>query len=337
LPDPAILPVRVALDGGRPAITCLDVGDATFAEPFFRQTIELARDSTPMVIPYDDFRAALSSSCQPAGFIFHMSRCGSTLVSQLLKEIAGVRVYSEPEPINQALSLTSRLRFRESRDLLEALIRAFCRSSSRVFFKLTSWNVLHYSLFDELFPDVPKLFVVRRPIEVLASIAKAPPGFVVNREKFAEVVRRRAGDRSGPLGDLEAAAVLLSVYLDTMAAPVNGGSARVLDYTDLPTAVWRMLPSFFGIAQDEIDVARMKGVARFYSKSYPARVPFRKKDESSRAGDRALLERYVTTWIESRYDDLTKTRLNMLRGAIRSVRKPTPSKPSLCSGEVPSP
>ncbi len=37
------------------------------------------------------------------GIVFHVSRCGSTLVSQLLKQHVGVVVYAEPLPVNEIL------------------------------------------------------------------------------------------------------------------------------------------------------------------------------------------------------------------------------------------
>jgi hypothetical protein len=286
--------VSVTLEGGRPVIRCLDAGEAAFAEPFFDETVDAASSATPVLFDCDGLRAALDPSCKPAGFIFHMSRCGSTLVSQLLKEIPGVRVYSEPSAINEALDF--------SPEVVDVVVRAFCSSPARTFFKCSSWNVLEHALFEQLFPGVPKLFVVRRPVEVLASIAKAPPGFVEGREAFADVARRRAGKRTGSLSDLEFAAVMLSLYLDAMAAA--DGPALVLDYSELPFAVWRTLPAFFGIAAEEIDVARMESVARFHSKTYPTRVPFEKED----AAGTERLERYAAKWIGSRYDDLLATR-----------------------------
>jgi hypothetical protein len=303
LSDSAILPVSVGLENGRAVITRLDFGDAGFAEPFFRHTIAFARGAVPVVTPYEDFRAEVGRSREPAGFIFHMSRCGSTLVSQMLKEIAGVRVYGEPPPVNETLVLLPQLPRREVRDLLGAVIRAFCARSERAFFKFSSWNVLEYSLFDELFPAVPKLFVVRRPVEVLASIAGRLPGFAVNPGMYAELIRRRAGDRADTLGEVERAAVVLGLMLDAMAA-ARSGSTCLLDYADLPAAAWRMLPRFFGIAEERIDVARMEDVAGLHSKFYPARVPFEREDRSAPRADAALLEDYAAAWIGSRYDDL---------------------------------
>ena len=44
-------------------------------------------------------------SLDPAGMIFHLSRCGSTLVSRLLGTLPGVVVVSEPAPLNALLGL----------------------------------------------------------------------------------------------------------------------------------------------------------------------------------------------------------------------------------------
>jgi hypothetical protein len=330
--------VNVALTDGRVTITCLDAGNNAFAEPFFYQTIEAASLASPVVTGHEELRAALDRSFEPAGLIFHVSRCGSTLLSQLLKEISGVRVYAEPTPVSEALLLAPYLEYGELRDLVDTVVRAFCAPSKRVFFKFSSWNVLHYSLFEELFPAVPKVFLVRRPVEVLASIAKTPPGYVLGREPFAETVRRRAGDRTDALDDVEFGAVVLSLFLDAMAGAVHAnGSIRVLDYTDLPSAAWRTLPAFFGIPKDGIDVQRLVALARFHAKSYPFPVPFQKEDASMVVhADPATLKRPLETWIGSRYDALIALRDGQLASpayATQLLRNVSLSAEPICPGE----
>src|SRR5579885_3088625 len=67
------------------------LGDVRFTEPFFEQTIAAAlrhparmlfRRQTPVAAleAFADEPAALP----PRGFIFHLSRCGSTLAAQML-------------------------------------------------------------------------------------------------------------------------------------------------------------------------------------------------------------------------------------------------------------
>ena len=47
-------------------------------------------------------------SMRPAGLIFHMSRCGSTLVGQMLAALENTVVLSEAGPIDRVLGASSR-------------------------------------------------------------------------------------------------------------------------------------------------------------------------------------------------------------------------------------
>jgi hypothetical protein len=47
----------------------------------------------------------VSRPLDPAGMIFHLSRCGSTLVSRLLGTLPGVVVVSEPAQLKALLGL----------------------------------------------------------------------------------------------------------------------------------------------------------------------------------------------------------------------------------------
>lgn len=104
------MPIRVSFRASMPVVDWCYMGDAAFTEPFFDQTVErrlrrpfplLFRRETSMTAV--ETLAAERSLCEPAGFIFHSSRCGSTLVSQMLASIAATRVLSEPPPVDTVL------------------------------------------------------------------------------------------------------------------------------------------------------------------------------------------------------------------------------------------
>ena len=104
-----------------------------------------------------------------------MSRCGSTLVSQMLATPAANLVVSEAEPIDAVV------RARQARpDLSEDehalwltwIIGALGqpRGGERHYFiKLDSWHTLALPLFRRAFPDVPWIFLYRDPVEVIVS------------------------------------------------------------------------------------------------------------------------------------------------------------------------
>src|SRR5580658_2009599 len=91
---------------------------------------------------------------RPAGLIFHLSRCGSTLAAQMLAAVPGYVVVSEAAPIDTAAQL-------ESADpsayagLLPAVVGAVGRrrfeGDRRLFIKLDSWHVACLPLFRRAF------------------------------------------------------------------------------------------------------------------------------------------------------------------------------------------
>ena len=104
------LPVRVYWQENRAFVDWCCVGKEHFREPFFDQTIErlfrqpfnlLFRHQTPI-----EFLGELSErlpALAPTGFIFHLSRCGSTLISQMLAALDRNIVMSEPPPVDSVL------------------------------------------------------------------------------------------------------------------------------------------------------------------------------------------------------------------------------------------
>ena len=172
-------PIRVSLDAGEPGVEWCYTGETRFDDPFFDQTIErclrrpfplLFRQTTPLS---ETARlVADSAPSEPAGFIFHASRCGSTLLSQMLAALPGVHVLSEASPVDTVL----RARVASpgtSTDQLVSWVRtivlALCRPGSTSVFKLDSWSTVELPVLRQAFPDVPWVFLYREPREIISS------------------------------------------------------------------------------------------------------------------------------------------------------------------------
>src|SRR5690348_15298359 len=102
------VPAQIRSTPAGPMVDWCHLGDLRFTAPFFAQTIEramshpfnqLLRPSTPLAAMAEPAAPEL----RPAGLIFHMSRCGSTLVSRMLAALAQNVVLSEPGPLDQIL------------------------------------------------------------------------------------------------------------------------------------------------------------------------------------------------------------------------------------------
>lgn len=126
-----------------------------------------------------DWQAA-SPGLMPSVFIFHASRCGSTLLAQMLARLASHIVLSEPPPLDQLLRAhyVSPLVGAAQRAAIDAMLAALGqRRDGRVFrlaVKLDAWNIHELPLLHRCFPDKPWLFLYRDPLEIAASHLQQP-------------------------------------------------------------------------------------------------------------------------------------------------------------------
>jgi hypothetical protein len=131
----------------------------------------------------------------PAGIVFHVARCGSTLVSQLLKQHVGLVVYAEPLPVNEILLPPAKWPRAEIVAALRSLGAAFERHARKPWvLKLTSWNTLFCDLVAEAFPSSPWVLCLRDPLEIAVSLLRQPAGWIWDEAGPGRAVRE--ADRS---------------------------------------------------------------------------------------------------------------------------------------------
>lgn len=107
----------------------------------------------------------------PAGFIFHLSRCGSTLISGCLAELDSTCVFSE-SPLLTELLLDKTLAVAEQKKFLQAFINlqaAAFPNRPQVIIKWNAWDIFRWDIIRAVYPQVPVIFLVRDPVEILAS------------------------------------------------------------------------------------------------------------------------------------------------------------------------
>lgn len=273
-------PVRLDFSRPIPAVFWADLTEVRFDEPFFDRTVArwaATPAARPLVKTGLDALVALDgeASLEPAGIIFHLSRCGSTLVSRLLGTLPGVVVLNEPAPLNHLLGLgTQRLDGPELVAAVRVLVRALGRQrhddERRLVLKCSSWNIRSRGILAAAFADTPWLWVQRDPARVLASLLARPPGWLGPQARRAA---RRFGIDEATVPAMtraEYAARALGAMLESAAADPAG--RLCIDYADLPSAVWLCVATHFGLEADTSAVARMAEEARFDAKSPEPRI-----------------------------------------------------------------
>jgi hypothetical protein len=275
--DPAgLLPVKVYLRESRPIAEWIDTGGRRFTEPFFHDSVQAAMHE-PMTalsrreMPLDV--AASLAPVAPSGFIYHISRCGSTLVAQMLNALPGALVMSEPGPLDEAIQagldlphLTLELHAQWLRWVVTALGQQHNAEDAPYFIKLDSWHIHDLALIRAAFPETPWIFLHRNPVEVVASQLRSPgmlglPGAMDPRAlrlTFEDVTR---------LGREQWRHRVIAGFLAAAEAFRNDPKALFVDYSELPGAVWNRIANHFRISLSDSDVARMQEAAQYDSKN----------------------------------------------------------------------
>ncbi len=193
-----------------------------------------------------------------------MSRCGSTLVAQLLAALPQNIVISEAGPVDAVLranwhdpSITSAQRIAWLRALLSVYARP--RNGEQHFYvKFDSWHTLELPLIQAAFPDVPWIFLYRDPVQVLVSHqrqrgSQMVPGLLPPQWLGLEPA---VAGRSGSLD--EYGARVLQRVCHAALQHLNA-RARLINYQQLPAAVWTELAVHFGTGYTAADRRRHAG------------------------------------------------------------------------------
>jgi hypothetical protein len=271
LPSADWVPFRI-VESAWPAVEWCHLAGRRYTEPFFEDTVRrclshpfnrLFRPRTPVA------DLANLHPGRPAGLIFHTSRCGSTLVSQMLAVLPGTIMVSEAEPVDTLLRGFPGLREEERTAALRGLLGALGRPRNpgerHLVFKLDAWSALQLPLLRRAFPGVPWAFVYRDPVEVLVSHQRQPGRHMV------------PGLLQPPLPGLDPAGIpreeyaarVLAAIVEAVLEEHRPGESLLVAYPELPGAVTSLL-DHFGIETGDEDEVRLREAAARDAKD-PAR------------------------------------------------------------------
>lgn len=174
LPPPGWIPIGLTLFGPEPCVDWGWFGSDDPDTPFYEDAIRSARvhPLTRLLRPRISCERLIAlSQGAPDAFIFHMSRCGSTLVHRMFAASGSVLSLSEPGPLDAVLEASLDWPVAKQVAVLKAMTTVLGRGrGTRPFLiKTDSWHVLAWSLFRRAFPDSRAIFLFRAPRPVLAS------------------------------------------------------------------------------------------------------------------------------------------------------------------------
>jgi hypothetical protein len=325
-------PVRFFLHDGQPTVEWCQLGDLRLTGPFFEQSVAGARaGGCAACLTPADVLAEFASDTPDlplAGIIFHLSRCGSTLVSRMLAALPENVVLSEPEFPATLLHAQGwpalagpgeRIRFLRAWVHAQG-VRRF-PEERRLFIKLEPWLMLDFDLIRAAFPGVPWVFIYRDPVEIMVSqsdniaamLMPDPAGAARIGLPFIEALSMTHEEYCARvLGRIAEAAIA--------AALADPAAGRLVSYPQLPGAVETVIAPWFGLALDETATGVMRQTARFYAKA-PGKIVFQEDSAGKqRTADKELRE-LADRWIGPAH-----ARLEELHSSRPAVLKNVPSE-----------
>ena len=326
------LPIDTAIVDERPGLWWLDMHDVTLSEPFFQQTVERFRLEYPerqsrftefYLLPQVE---SSFESIRPSGFIFHSSRCGSTLLANAGRSVGSSIVISEANAIDQLV--TRFITDSEQRDVKRAIYSALLRAVMSAFGQRLSGSEQHlvvkYSCCStsqlaqivRIWPNVPWVFVYRDPVETIVSNLKTMPAWLLDEDR-----RVLSSIIDEPISAIEAmdetelcARTVGSFY--ATASQLANRDCMLLNYEQLSSTTLLNVLKFFGISPSTEEADEIGAVARSYSKDTNGR-PFENDTLKKRSQASDRVREMAATWSYPQYEALETKRVMLEESLLK--------------------
>ncbi len=223
------------------------------------------------------------------GFIFHMSRCGSTLVSQMLAANSRFFVLSEPTIINAildpALDVSDNLRKSLLVAAMKSLVMCMPTQSELMFVKFRSWNTLFLETILTSFPSVPWMFVHRQGTEVFQSVLQKPPGWLRSKRRYSSHFSKILAipqSRIEQMDQQEYVARLLASFCD-IAYKHQSSHSVFLEYPDIKNNFIALLEKLWHIKLNKDEIDNIHRTTKIYSKDTSKSIEFKSDTETKKS------------------------------------------------------
>lgn len=277
-------PLTAGVDArGAVTLAWRDLQDLRFTDSFFENTLtRQPRDARRVCHAPVEALRQFSDGLVPDAFIFHVSRCGSTLLTQLLASLPQCIVMSEPPIIDSVLRLHHNMVNEMANEMASdpagagatvALLRHVMLAlgqrrdglENTFVIKFDCWHIHSIALLRQAFPDTPCIFLYREPRAVLASHQRQRgpqmvPGLI------HPALLPLTGQPGAP-GDFDAHAGRVLASLFAAAEPqAAAGKLTLINYDQLPAIVFDELLAALAIDCTAQQLATMRLRSGFHSK-----------------------------------------------------------------------
>ena len=297
------VPVRIDFTASPPAVRWQAADGSRFTEPFLDDALARfrraagGRDPLPAT-PLDSWSGPAPAR-GPDAIVLHVSRCGSTLLSQMLAALPDHLVVSEARVFDDLLrTRASGVDDAARESWLRHAAAAFAASQAvaprRLVIKLDCWHVFEIARVRRAWPGVPLLFVYRDPLEVLVSLMRRPSLTLVRGTVTPEEIGITRGECDA-LSQVEHAAAILGAFFREAAE--HREHLVPVAYTSLPDAAWEAFP---GAPFTPEDTRALRRVSEADAKS--PRRPFVPDSVTKRAEATDAVRAACARWAAPAYE-----------------------------------
>ena len=318
------LPVDAVIADGRPGLLWLEMADVSLTEPFFQQTVARAKTENNRRELFTEFDALLQlekllDSEPPKGFIFHSSRCGSTLVANACRAITNSIVLSEANAIDK---LVARFITDATDKVKESLYSVFLRgvvhalgqrrtgSEQHLFVKFSCCSFAEIERIRLIWPRVPWIFLYRDPVETIVSnVAGVPPWLMDNDRRVLASITGASPEEVSEMQIEELCARTIGSFYSLAHRLANDGGL-LLNYNQLSLPVIFSALQFFNVSPSLEERETIARTSRLYSKEASGTRAFVADADAKQQLASGLIREMAARWASEPYRLLEQKRLN---------------------------
>jgi hypothetical protein len=313
-------PTDIDWTDGRPVVRWCFTEGVEFTDPFFDQTIDRCWEDPFRLLFWRETTgdalaewARTSPGLALSGIVLHSSRCGSTLLSQMLGGLPAASVMSEPPVVDHVLRAQTRCPQLSNEDVshwLRAVTSVLGQprrsGQTGLVIKLDAWAIRQWPLIRQAFPDTPCVFLYRDPVEVIVSHL-GHRGYHMIPGTLPEEIIRISADETRTLTAEQYPATVLGRLYEAALDGAQHGQVQLINYTSLPRVVPDVIAPFFGFDVRPADRATMAAIAERDAKNRFITFAADTTDKQRRASED--VRSAVETIVRPIYDALEEVRM----------------------------
>ena len=321
------MPVDAVVVDGRPGLAWMDMSGVSLAEPFFQQTVDKLKAEDPNRQElFTEFGTLIQlektfDSVSPSGFIFHSSRCGSTLLANACRAIDAAIVLSEPPAVDKLIArfITDVDQNRTKETLYSIFLRAVVSAlgqkmtgvEQHLFMKFTCCSVSQIERIRRIWPNVPWVFLYRDPVETIVSNMQNLPTWLQDEDhRVLASITGTSPDEVAGMTKEELCARAVSSFFRTAwkAHRVANDRALLLNYNQLTLTEIANVLEFFGIKPAATEMETIARQTQKYSKAASGERAFVGDVEAKQLAATDLVRKMAERWAAEPYQLLEQNR-----------------------------